>query len=189
MILDIHRKASEYAMANPGEMAAMAVAKLGQKKEAIEISVPNVELTWKFGPTEIEQAKTYAEHMLALKQIRQLPDFATFFDTQFVATNWPSRPEQSTPRRTRSLPLTAAPAGARLRRRGRVARRACAIRLLGACCFRRGAGGLALRHHGRKFSLIPPPSDVAIELYDLAFGGIYDDAFSQTICTSTCWRR
>ena len=37
--------------------------------------------------------------------------------------------------------------------------------------------------HGRKFSLIPPPSDVAIELYDLAFGGIWDDAYSQTLLT------
>jgi NitT/TauT family transport system permease protein len=35
--------------------------------------------------------------------------------------------------------------------------------------------------YGRKFSLIPPPSEVAIELYDLAFGGIWDDAFSQTM--------
>jgi NitT/TauT family transport system permease protein len=37
--------------------------------------------------------------------------------------------------------------------------------------------------YGRKFSLIPPPSDVAIELYDLAFGGIWDDAYSQTLLT------
>jgi NitT/TauT family transport system permease protein len=34
---------------------------------------------------------------------------------------------------------------------------------------------------GRKYSLIPPPSDVALELYDLAFGGIYDDAYSHTL--------
>jgi NitT/TauT family transport system substrate-binding protein len=84
VILGIHRKASDYAMKNPDEMAAMAVAKLGQKKEAIVASVPNVELTWRFGPTEIQQAKTYAEHMLELKQIKQLPDFAGFFDTRFV---------------------------------------------------------------------------------------------------------
>jgi NitT/TauT family transport system substrate-binding protein len=84
VILDIHRKASDYAMKNPADMAAMAVAKLGQKKEAIAISIPNVELTWKFGPKEIQQAKTYAEHMLALKQIKQLPDFATFVDTHVV---------------------------------------------------------------------------------------------------------
>ncbi len=37
--------------------------------------------------------------------------------------------------------------------------------------------------YGRKYSLIPPPSDVAIELYDMAFGGIYDDAYSQTLLT------
>src|SRR6201991_2883747 len=84
VILGIHRKAVEFAMANPSELGAMAVAKLGQKKEAIEVSVPNVELTWKFGALEIQQAKTYAEYMLQLKQIRQLPDFATFFDTRFV---------------------------------------------------------------------------------------------------------
>ena len=35
--------------------------------------------------------------------------------------------------------------------------------------------------YGRKYSLIPPPSEVAIELYDLAFGGVWDDAFSQTL--------
>ena len=84
VILEIHRKASEYAMKTPGALAAMAVAKLGQKKEGVEMSVPNVELTWKFGDKEIQQSKTYAEHMLALKQIKQLPDFATFFDTRLV---------------------------------------------------------------------------------------------------------
>jgi NitT/TauT family transport system substrate-binding protein len=71
-------------MKNPKEMGTMAVAKLGQKPEAIALSVPNVELIWKFGPTEIQQSKTYAEYMLQLKQIRQLPDFATFYDTRFV---------------------------------------------------------------------------------------------------------
>jgi ABC-type nitrate/sulfonate/bicarbonate transport system substrate-binding protein len=85
IILGIHRQASEFAMKNPAEMAAVAVAKLGQKKEAIEASIPNVELTWNFGPTEVQQSKTYADHMLQLKQIRQLPDFATFFDTRFVS--------------------------------------------------------------------------------------------------------
>jgi len=84
VILDIHRKASEYGMKDSAAMAAMAVAKLGQKKEAIEKSIPNVELTWKFGSKEVGQSKTYAEHMLELKQIKQLPDFATFFDTRFV---------------------------------------------------------------------------------------------------------
>lgn len=84
VILGIHRRASDFAMANKAEMAAMAVAKLGQKREAIDASVDNVDLTWRFGETEIGQSKTYAQHMLDLKQIKQLPDFATFFDTRFV---------------------------------------------------------------------------------------------------------
>ena len=35
--------------------------------------------------------------------------------------------------------------------------------------------------YGRKYSLIPPPSDVALALWDLAFGGINDDAYSKTL--------
>lgn len=84
VVLGIHRRASEFGMKNPSDVVAMAVAKLGQKKDAIEASVPNVELTWRFGSTEIQQAKTYAAHMLELKQIKELPDFTTFFDTRFV---------------------------------------------------------------------------------------------------------
>jgi NitT/TauT family transport system permease protein len=37
--------------------------------------------------------------------------------------------------------------------------------------------------YGRKYSLIPPPIEVARALYDLAFGGIYDDAYSRTLLT------
>jgi NitT/TauT family transport system permease protein len=36
---------------------------------------------------------------------------------------------------------------------------------------------------GRTYSLIPPPYEVGLELWDLAFGGIYDDAFSETLVT------
>lgn len=35
--------------------------------------------------------------------------------------------------------------------------------------------------YGQKFTLIPPPSDVAVALWDLAFGGINDDAYSRTL--------
>lgn len=84
VMLDIHRKSVEYATANPKELAAMAVTKLGQKPEAIALSVPNVELTWQFGPVQIEQTKTYAQHMLELKQVRRLPDFDAFFQTALV---------------------------------------------------------------------------------------------------------
>lgn len=84
VILDIHRQASEYAMANPEAMVEMAVAKLGQQREAIEVSAPNVELTWYFGETEETQSRTYAKHMVELNQIQQVPDFNALFTTKFV---------------------------------------------------------------------------------------------------------
>jgi NitT/TauT family transport system permease protein len=37
--------------------------------------------------------------------------------------------------------------------------------------------------YGQKYSLIPPPIEVARELYDLTFGGIWDDAYSRTLWT------
>jgi NitT/TauT family transport system substrate-binding protein len=43
----------------------------------------NVEYIWKLDATVEGQAKTYAQHMLDLKQIRQLPKFATFLNPKF----------------------------------------------------------------------------------------------------------
>jgi NitT/TauT family transport system substrate-binding protein len=84
VMMGIHQRATEYAATNKDAVVAMAVSKLGQKKEAIEASVPNVELTWRLGSKEVEEAKIYANHMLELKQIKRVPDFATFIDTSFV---------------------------------------------------------------------------------------------------------
>lgn len=36
---------------------------------------------------------------------------------------------------------------------------------------------------GEGYSLVPPPAEVARAMWDLAFGGIYDDAFSKTLLT------
>jgi NitT/TauT family transport system permease protein len=40
-----------------------------------------------------------------------------------------------------------------------------------------------LTTQGKAYSLIPPPAEVARALWDLAFGGINDDAFSATLST------
>ena len=58
-------------------------ANLGQKREALDISAPNVDLNWRMTTEMITAAKTYAQHMLELKQIKQLPDFDIFFNTKF----------------------------------------------------------------------------------------------------------
>ena len=83
LMVSLQRQASGYAMAHPDAMVAMTTAKLGMQKAAVELAVPNVELNWQMTPEMIQQSKTYAEQMLAMKQIRVLPDFATFFDTKF----------------------------------------------------------------------------------------------------------
>lgn len=82
VVLNLQKQGSEYAMSHPEEMVNMAVTKLGMKREAVDLSVKNVELNWKMTPEMIEAGKTYAQHMLELKQIRAMPDFATFFDTK-----------------------------------------------------------------------------------------------------------
>ncbi len=83
LVVGLQRQASIYAMANPDAMVAMTVAKLGMQKAAVETAVPNVDLNWQMTPAMVQQAKTYADQMLSLKQIRALPDFATLFDPRF----------------------------------------------------------------------------------------------------------
>jgi NitT/TauT family transport system substrate-binding protein len=83
LIVKLQKQASEYAMAHPDEMVAMTVAKLGQKKDAVALSVSNVELNWQMTPTMLANAKSYAEHMQALKQIKAVPDMNALMDTKF----------------------------------------------------------------------------------------------------------
>lgn len=83
MMLDLQRRASAYAMAHPAELAGMTVAKLGLDKPAVAQAVSNVELNWQMTPKMIAEVHSYAEHMLALKQIRSLPDFKTLLDPAF----------------------------------------------------------------------------------------------------------
>ncbi len=82
--LAMHRAATELVNKDRDAVVAMATSKLGQKKEAIELSLPNVEYTWRLGPTERKQAHAYAEHMLELHQIKRVPEPASFIDTKFV---------------------------------------------------------------------------------------------------------
>ncbi len=83
LMVSLQRQASTYAMANPDAMAAMTIAKLGMSKAAVDIAIPNVELNWQMTPLMMQQTRAYADQMLALKQIRALPDFAAFMDPQF----------------------------------------------------------------------------------------------------------
>jgi ABC-type nitrate/sulfonate/bicarbonate transport system substrate-binding protein len=83
LIVDMHRKAVEYAMANQQQIVDMAVAKLGQQKKSVELAVPNVELVWKVDDVFMQRANAYAKLMFENKQIRQEIDLKQFVTTQF----------------------------------------------------------------------------------------------------------
>ena len=75
-MLKTHRQAVEFMMANKPVVIDMTVQKLGANRAAVEqaLGANNVEYVWKLDDTVQGQAKTYAQHMLELKQIRALPE-------------------------------------------------------------------------------------------------------------------
>ena len=83
-IVDMHRKAVDYAMANPAQIVEMAMARLGQQKKSIELAVPNVELAWKLDDVFMQRARAYTRLMFENKQIRQMPDLDQRVTTQFM---------------------------------------------------------------------------------------------------------
>jgi NitT/TauT family transport system substrate-binding protein len=84
MIIEMHKKATDYAMAHPEEMIEVAMQKLGQQRKSIEIAVPNVELTWKIDDEFIKRAKSYSALMVEKKQVRQAPDMSRAITEQFM---------------------------------------------------------------------------------------------------------
>ncbi len=83
LVVDMHRKAVDYAMSHQGEIVDMAIQKLGQQKRSVELAVPNVELAWKLDDVFMERAKAYTRLMHENKQIRQMIDLDQFVSKQF----------------------------------------------------------------------------------------------------------
>jgi NitT/TauT family transport system substrate-binding protein len=84
-MLKTQRQAAEFMSANIPAVVDASVQKLGANRAAVEqaLGAKNVEYIWKLDDTVIGQAKTYAQHMLDLKQIRALPKFDTFLNPKF----------------------------------------------------------------------------------------------------------
>ena len=78
-MLKIQRQAAEFMSANTQTVVDATVQKLGANRAAVEqaLGAKNVEYVWKLDDKVQAQAKTYAQHMLDLKQIRALPKFDT----------------------------------------------------------------------------------------------------------------
>ena len=83
LVVDMHKKAVDYAMSNQPLIVDMAIAKLGQQKKSVELAVPNVELAWKLDDKFMERATAYAKLMYENKQLRQEIDLKQFVTTQF----------------------------------------------------------------------------------------------------------
>jgi len=84
LIVDMHRKAADFAMANPQQMIDMAMQKLGQQRKSLELAQPNVQLVWQLDDVFIERAKAYTRLMFENKQIRQQPDVDRYVTRQFM---------------------------------------------------------------------------------------------------------
>src|SRR5882672_10962014 len=84
-MLKTHSQAVEFMMANKPIVTDMTVQKLGANRAAVDqaLGANNVEYVWKLDATVQGQAKTYAQQMLELKQIRALPKFETFLNPKF----------------------------------------------------------------------------------------------------------
>ena len=84
-MLKTHRQAVEFMMANKPLVTDMTVQKLGANRAAVDqaLGANNVEYVWRLDGTVQGQAKTYAQQMLELKQIRALPKFDTFLNPTF----------------------------------------------------------------------------------------------------------
>lgn len=84
LFLQMHRKATEYAVSNRPAFVAMSEQKLGLPAATVELAAPNIELTWRIDDDWVTRAKYYGAQMLDKKQIRQLPDYASFINTSFI---------------------------------------------------------------------------------------------------------
>ncbi len=82
--LQMHRAATEYALANRAAFVDMSVQKLGLPAKTVEMAAPNIELTWRIDDDWVTRAKYYGAQMLDKKQIRQLPDYSSFINTSFA---------------------------------------------------------------------------------------------------------
>lgn len=84
-MLKMQRQACEFMSANTPAVVDATVQKLGANRAAVQqaLGAGNVEYIWQLDAKVQGQVRTYAQHMLNLKQIRQLPKFETFLDPKF----------------------------------------------------------------------------------------------------------
>lgn len=82
-LVDMHKKSTEKLIKNK-EAWINKAAEFGTKKEYVETSTGNIELTWDISPKTIGQVKKLAQRMKDLKMIDKVPDVDSMFDLSFL---------------------------------------------------------------------------------------------------------
>jgi NitT/TauT family transport system substrate-binding protein len=84
-MMGVHRRVTEHMMANLPEVAEATVRILGAPRAAVDqaFGADNIQYAWKLDETVLTQARTYAQQMLEMRQIRALPNFEKFLNPRF----------------------------------------------------------------------------------------------------------
>lgn len=82
-LVDMHKKSTEKLIKDK-EAWINKAAEFGTKKEYVETSTGNIELTWDISPKTIGQVKKLAQRMKDLKMIDKVPDVDSMFDLSFL---------------------------------------------------------------------------------------------------------
>ena len=83
-MVGVHAKATDYMKANPKEWADGVVKAYNFPPASLDLALKNISLRWQIDEAYIQQAQVLGEQLESLKQIRQQPNYATFFNTSFV---------------------------------------------------------------------------------------------------------
>jgi NitT/TauT family transport system substrate-binding protein len=85
-VVKTHCAACEWGMkpANRTEFEAVTTKVLGPPKNVLDLAMNNINLDWDINADYLKRAKYYGAQMITLKEIAQLPDYATFINTSFL---------------------------------------------------------------------------------------------------------
>jgi NitT/TauT family transport system substrate-binding protein len=85
-VVKTHVAACKWASnpANLTEFEAMTTKILGPTKETLDMAMKNINFDYAIDADYLAKAKYYGAQMVALKEIAQVPDYATFINTSFL---------------------------------------------------------------------------------------------------------
>ena len=85
-VVKTHCLACEWSMkpSSRTEFEAVTTKVLGPPKDVLDLAMNNINLDWGIDADYIRRAKYYGQQMITLKEISQLPNYDTFFNTSFL---------------------------------------------------------------------------------------------------------